>query len=195
MRFFAFVFLLILPACGGSSGSSLIGNASSGGPDAASSVDASDGSPGNPLATGTCAFTIDGAAVSLPGFAAMNGSGNLQVRCADATRTFDLDVGNGTYEGPGSYAFSSQLNKGSMDFETSTHVYRVGSGTGGPATTCAVVITEAPPSNYAPKGSDIKGTITCTAALRFPKDEKGRAARESDGTFDLTGGSFALKAQ
>ncbi len=195
MRIFALVFLALLLGCSGSSGTDLIGSASSSGgsngnPDGGA-VDASE----NPLATGTCGFTIDGASFSLPGFAAMNGSGNLDVRCADGARKLDLDVGNGTYRGPGAYAFSEQLRRGSLDIETPTHFYKVGFTNGGAATTCAVNITEAPDTSYAPIGSTIKGTLTCTAVQRFPKDEKGRAAKESDGTFNLTGGGFALAIQ
>lgn len=195
MRIFALLFLALPLACSGSSGTDLVGAGSSSGssgstPDGGA-VDASE----NPLATGTCGFAIDGTSFSLPGFAAMNGSGNLEVRCADATRKLDLDVGNGTYRGPGQYAFSDQLRRGSLDLETPTHFYRVGFSSGGPAATCTVNITEAPATSFAPLGSAIKGTLTCTAVQRFPKDDKGRAAKESDGSFNLTAGGFALSIQ
>ncbi len=191
MRIFALLFVALPLACSGSSGTDLVGVGNRGsGPDGGA-VDASE----NPLATGTCAFTIDGTSFSLPGFAAMNGSGNLDVRCADGARKLDLDVGNGTYVGPGAYAFSEQLSRGSLDIETPTHFYRVNFARGGPATTCTVNITEAPASSFAPIGSAIKGTLTCTAVQRFPKDAKGRAANESDGSFALTGGGFALTIQ
>ena len=188
-------------ACSGSSGGQLFtaddaatDGGSSGGP---SGPDAQflDGSPDNPLATGTCVFTLDGTAYTLPGFSTMNGSGNLNVRCSDKEHELELDVGNSTYEGPGTYVFSSQLQKGSLKFSTPKAVYAVGFGNTSASATCTVVITEAPKSSFAQPGSTTKGTFTCTDVARFPKDEKGKVEKDSNGKFALTDGVFGMRVR
>lgn len=161
------------------------GTAGSGGPSLL------DGSTANPLATGTIVFTLDGRSYEIPGFARMHGQGNLELPFADRESTGELRIGQGTYNGPATYVFSSQLRRGSFDLETSSAKYNAGDRSASAATTCTVVVTLAPASMAPPVGSEIRGTFTCSAVRRFPKTGKD-FADQSDGSFDLTSGAFAF---
>lgn len=117
----------------------------------------------------------------------MNGSGNLEVRCAGGAVTFALDVGNATYEGPGTYTFSTDLHHGALSIDFGTTVYEEGQ--------CTVTIASAPIASYAPKGSTITGTLVCPKMLRYAKDDDGTRASESSAETTLSNGSFSVIVQ
>lgn len=147
----------------------------------------------NALANGTCVFTLAGKSRSLPGFATMNGSGNLHVSCAAATDALLLQVGNGDYEGPGRYSFGPGLNRGSIEFEESSALYN-SHGAKDPKMACVVDVTQAPASSLPPKGSPIAGTFRCTAVPRFAKSEDS-ISRTSEGGADFDEGAFRVSVR
>lgn len=162
-------------------------NSSSGGP-----ALLPNGSPDNPLATGTFEFTLDGAHYSIPGLVQMNGSGNMQVVFADKVSEGELHIGNGTYDGPGTHSFSAQVRDGSFQFAKQSVKYTVGDSKGAAQTTCKAVVTQAPPGSFPAKGSEIRGTLACTNVLRFEKNDKGKFPSDPNGTTALTDGTFAM---
>jgi hypothetical protein len=179
------VFALLVAACSGGTTTELqrsdapTEDASAPAPDAA----LLDGHPDNPLATGWCNFTLGGRELQLPGYAWMNGSGNLKVECADAQSRADIDVGNATYRGPGRYEFSGRLNAGDVDLVTATHIYRLEDD----ASACRVDVDEAPNSNLAPPGSQITLRLACQRLVGYPRGDDGRPTKSSDGRADVTG--------
>jgi hypothetical protein len=60
---------------------------------------------GSPLANGTCSFTLDAKVYTLPGYAMMNGGGNLRIECGLSDMSLELGAGNATFDGPGEYPF------------------------------------------------------------------------------------------
>ncbi len=178
--------LLLTVACGGSS-TSTVGGSSDGG------AAGGDGGAGSPLANGMCSFTIAQQTYDLPGFANMNGSGNLVIQCATSAVSMELDVGNGSYQGPGQFSFSPKLRDGSLTITTATARYEAGSGNN-IQTACTVTVSTAPVSDYPPAGSAIGGTFSCTAVPRYPvkNPDAGTFASASDGAFDIQSGAFNL---
>ena len=102
--------LVLAVGCGGSS--AVIGGGA-----------AAEGDGGSLLPTGTCSFQLaDGTGMvdSGTGAADMDGSGNLIVTCAgfavgDAGQaTLTLNIGNGTYDGMGTYNIDKSLSHGDV---------------------------------------------------------------------------------
>jgi hypothetical protein len=99
----------------------------------------------------------------------MDGSGNLIVTCgsfSSASASADaltLNIGNGTYDGPGEYDIDSTSSHGVVTFTAASGQY---GGDEIPSTSstagCVVNVTTAPPGNYAASGSTVAGTFTCT---------------------------------
>jgi hypothetical protein len=149
----------------------------------AARVAAADGGA-TTLPTGTCSFDASGAiAGSRTGvaFAKMNGSGNLIVTCGDlpdgADEELELDIGNGDYEGPGTYSLDEASSSGSITYTLDApHRFEPKGASSG----CTATITVAPQTDFAPRGSTIAGTFTCHALV----------ARDG-GRLDLSSGAFS----
>lgn len=187
-----------LLACSASSSGPLFadkdGSVGDGGAPGTGSATLIDGSAANPLATGTIVFSLDGQNYEVPGFARMHGQGNLELAFADQVNSGELRVGQGTYNGPGTYVFSSQLRRGSFDLETPLAKYNVGDRSAPAATTCSVIVDVAPAGLASPIGSEIRGSFSCSAVRRFSKVDAA-ATQDSDGTFDLSNGAFAFRVR
>lgn len=140
---------------------------------------------GNALANGTCTFQVEGKTYNLPGFATMNGSGNLRMPFTDGTVSLELRAGNGTYKGPGDYTFAPQLLDGDLTLNTPDADYDATVNLSGndPRTACTITIT--PITDFAPKGSQIQGTFHCTAVHYRNRDGGG-----DGGASDILNGAF-----
>jgi hypothetical protein len=181
MRRFLLVGFLWISACSGTASGSSSDGGSSAVPEG-----------GSPLATGTCAFTLDGKAYTLPGYATMNGSGNLRVECAAGDTSLELGAGNATYRGPAEYTFAPQkIDGGDLELTTSDAVYEATWGSD-PKTACIVDVTKGVATDDPPAGSDVEGTFHCTAVPRLNKMGVGGHGTDVSGTFDITAGAFAV---
>lgn len=148
-----------------------------------------DSGSGLPLASGTCSFDLAGAGYTLPGYAMMNGSGNLRMEFGSNDVRLELGAGNATFDGPGEYAFAPQkLDGGLLTLTTADAEYDATSGND-LATACVVDVAVSPVSQDPPTGSVIQGTFQCTAVPRYPMSG-GIRAEQSNGEFDFTNGSF-----
>jgi hypothetical protein len=185
-----FLFVLATVASTSCSGTSSTGT-SGGGTDGGPNPTIPEG--GSPLANGSCSFTLEGTAYDLPGYAMINGSGNMILDCATSAVALKLQIGDPTYDGPGEYTFApNKIDGGNMTFTLSDHVYDATSGSN-VATACIVDVSVAPPNNSNPPvGSAIQGTFHCTAVPRYPKQPNGVRALQSDGSADFTSGAFNL---
>jgi hypothetical protein len=147
---------------------------------------------GSPLANGSCSFTLGGAAYTLPGFASMNGTGNLRIACATSDVSLSLGIGNPTYKGPGEYTFSpKKLDGGLLRLTTSDALYDATTGTD-VRTACIVELTKSPVTDDAPPGSPIGGTFSCSAVPHYAQAGTDKWAEKPDGTFDIRNGTFDL---
>lgn len=144
--------------------------------DGGSSADAASGADGgngvdDGGAVGTCSLTlVDGGVRSLwQGFARarMNGSGNLTVRCEAVLgdSSFDLAIGNATFDGPRTYRMDDFTSDGSIQYDTGgTGDTYSSSDTGG---SCVLELVEAVPldarGDSVRVGGHVSGGFGCLA--------------------------------
>lgn len=163
--------VLVLLGCGGSSGGSV----------GASGSDAGSDSP--LLPTGTCTLDLSGAlmgALSGTGVADMDGSGNLIITCTSFSSavgaTLTLNVGNGTYDGQGTYDIDMSLSHGAVTYAPSANDSYMAMS---PAAGCVVTVTQAPQGNYDQPGTSVGGTFACQSLT----DVAGQSLGIASGVF------------
>ncbi len=180
---------LILPVLASPAVLGCSGDPQSAGGGGSSGGGAGGSGSGLPLANGTCSFAVAGATYGLPGYAEMNGGGNLRIECGSSDGQLELGVGNATFDGPGEYTFApKKLDGGLLTFTTVDSVYDATAGTDF-ATGCVVDVNVSPVSQEPPTGSPIQGTFQCTSVPRYPFSN-GERAEQSSGEFDFTNGAF-----
>ena len=172
-----------LVACSGSSSGGLLAS------DGGVASDATSGGGGVIVPSGTCRFVFhgrDGSGAPRQGKATarMNGSGNVIVLCADLEQgreQIQLDLGNGTYDGPRTYVLSSDHADGSATFRTSETTSFVPTNT--VTSGCKVDVTS-PTQEFLPRGAVLVGSFACQ---KLSLD----AADGENSTIDITEGQFA----
>lgn len=145
----------LMPADGGADG-------------AAASADGGASSTIHPV--GTCGFTLvtaDGKSTPVKGLAssAMNGTGNVIMRCTDwdaasADGVLELWLGNGTYDGPRTYLMDAGHSDGTVHLSIAEKTQYDPTSSAKSGCTANV---EGPGDSNLTKGLVLRGTFACQA--------------------------------
>ena len=97
----------------------------------------------------------------LGGYAVMNGTANLRLRCVGDEDSIELSVGNGaygSYTGPGTYTLDGTGTFGAAIYRAPSMTTFVDSQFVVPSSGCVVTVVDAP-HGMPPRGSRIRGTL------------------------------------
>lgn len=169
---------LLFLACGSEDDGAGAGSSSGGGSSSSSGSSSGESGVGT---TGECSFTVKAASGTRAwqgtARAKMNGSGNLVVHCIADPELLELNIGNGSFDGPRTYTYDDfrDTADGSIVLRKNDRLVADTSGSG---VSCTLDLAEGTPNraSLVPVGQRVAGRFRCAKLV---------AVRPEDGDEDL----------